>query len=162
MKARIPKTIRNTVISIFVLVLLFIAGGVAYVLITDRSTPKQRPIAAAAKAETDPVLKPTPPAANAPEGVSVEAVMSPVAAGSNSSITARTNAGSACTIAVSYNGVQSTDSGLTAKTADAYGNVTWTWTVNSSVPVGTWPIKVTCTYHGRSGVVQSTYQVTKQ
>jgi hypothetical protein len=88
-------------------------------------------------------------------------VTSPIAAGSNSSITVRTNAGSTCAVTVSYNGAPSTDSGLTPKTADAYGNVTWTWTVNSSVPAGSWPVKVTCTYHGRSGVVISNFQVTK-
>ncbi|HEY5152727.1 MAG TPA: hypothetical protein VII55_02010 [Candidatus Saccharimonadales bacterium] len=161
MKSRIPKTVRNTIISIFLLLLLFIGAGIAYVLIADRSTPKAVPVAAVAKPDTDSTPKPTPPSANAPEGVSVESVTSPVAAATNSSITARTNAGSTCTIVVSYNGGQSTDSGLTSRTADAYGNVTWTWTVGSAVPAGTWPINVTCTYHGRSGVVQSSYQVTK-
>lgn len=162
MKARVPKTVRKTAISVVILLVLFVVAGMAYVLITDRSSAK--PVSKAAPANTaspTALPKPTQPAPNAAEGVAVETVTSPVAAGSNASISISTNAGSVCTILVTYNGVPSTDSGLAAKAPDPYGGVTWTWTVGNSVPPGTWPIKVTCTYHGRSGVALSNMQVTK-
>lgn len=162
MKVRIPRVIRRTIISVVVLVILFLAAGVAYVLIADGNV--SHPPAATPKksADQEPSLpKPVAPAANAQEGVSVETVTSPVAAGSNAAITVSTNAGSKCSITVTYNGVKSTDSGLAPKTADAYGTVNWTWTVGGSVPAGNWPIEVTCVYNGRSGVSASSLQVTK-
>ena len=157
---RIPRTLRRTIITMVALLLLFIISGVAYVLISDRENAKSAP-ATVPPAEVLPLPKPTPPGINAPEGAAVETLTSPVSAGSNSSITIATNAGSACTISVSYNNVPSTDSGLAPKTADVYGNVNWTWTVDSSAPVGTWPVKVTCVYHGRSGVVIGNLEVAK-
>jgi len=158
---RIFKAIRKIVISFVVLAVLFVGAGVVYVLIADS---KATPLAAPKKVvqQQAPTLpKPVAPAANSPEGASIESPPMPVTPGSNDSIIAMTNAGSKCSISVIYNGVQSTDSGLAPKTADAYGNVTWTWTVGSSVPVGNWPINVTCVYNGRSGVVASSVQVNK-
>jgi hypothetical protein len=160
LKLRISRTVRKTMITIILLLVLFIGAGVTYVLITDRSTNKHELPPVSASLDQSPLPKAVAPGPNAPEGVGVELVTSPVTAGSNASITVSTNAGSACTITVSYNGVKSSDSGLVPKVADAYGNVTWTWTVISSVPAGTWPINVSCVYHGRTGVVTSSYQVT--
>ncbi len=77
----------------------------------------------------------------------------------NASIIIRTNAGSKCVIAVVYDKTASSDSGLGSKTADEYGIASWTWTVESSVPIGKWPVKVTCVYNGRSAVVQGNLQV---
>lgn len=156
------RTVRKVVLSVVVLVMLFVAAGVAYTFIVGRSGPKQVPKPVSAKsAETPLAVKPVAPAPNAPVGVAVGMITSPVTAGSNASITARTVAGAACTISVTYNGVASKDSGLSAKTADVYGVVNWTWTVEGSVPPGTWPVKMACTYHGRSGVVDTNLQVTK-
>ncbi len=161
MKLRIPKVIRKIVISFIVLVVLFVAAGVVYVLVTD-GKPTPPPPAKKVVQQVPALPKPVAPGANSPEGVSIESPPLPVTPGSNDSVTAMTDAGSKCSISVVYNGVQSTDSGLAPKTADAYGNVSWTWTVGSSVPVGTWPVNVTCVYNGRSGVMDSTVQVTKQ
>jgi hypothetical protein len=161
MKVYIPKTVRKTIIVIAILIVFFIAIGIIYVFITDRNVNHSPVAAPTNNVESSSIPKPTPPGANAQEGVAVESVTSPVNAGSNASESIITNAGSNCTIIVSYNGVQSSDSGLTSKIADTYGSVTWTWTVESSVPLGNWPIKVTCTYHGRSAVVDSSLQVIK-
>lgn len=134
---------------------LFIGGGVVYTLMADNPGPTK---AAAPKAQ-EPLqhtLKPVQPAANAPEGVAVGSLTTPVKVGTNASIIINTNAGSTCSISVIYNsGVPSTDSGLAPKLADAYGVVSWSWTVPASTPPGNWPVKVTCLYHGRSGVVEA-------
>jgi hypothetical protein len=139
-----------------------VAAGVAYVYISGRSeTKNQASEAPATTQDSSPLPKPVPPGPNAPEGVAVAALTSPVKIGSNASLTVLTNAGSKCSLTVTYNGTLSTDSGLVPKTADAYGNVSWTWTITSSVPAGSWPIKVTCVYNGRSAVVQADQVVTK-
>ena len=162
LRTHIPKTIRKVTFTIIVLLFIFVVAGIAYVFITDHFSTKILPaISTNNAAQSSPLPKPVAPGSNSPEGVAVQTVISPVSVGSNSSITVNTNAGSVCTITVTYNGIQSTDSGLSSKIADAYGNVTWTWTVETGVPVGSWPIKVTCTYHNRSAVVLSTVQVTK-
>jgi hypothetical protein len=95
------------------------------------------------------------------EQAALQALTSPVKAGQNSSVNVKTNATSTCTINVSYNNVASKDSGLTPKVADAYGNVSWSWTVDPTAPVGSWPVKVTCVYRGRSAVVIGNLQVIK-
>lgn len=87
--------------------------------------------------------------------------MSPVKAGSNTTISVKTTPKATCSISVVYAGAASTDSGLAPKKADAYGEASWTWTVGASVPAGSWPVKVTCTYKAKSGVVQQSLQVTR-
>ncbi len=151
---------RNVVVSVLVLLLLFVAAGVIYVLLADQH-PSVAAVATPAPTPTDPVIKPHAPAANAKEGAAVQTITSPVAQGSNAAITVGTNATSTCSISVVYNNVPSKDSGLMNKTADAYGIVSWSWTVEPTVPVGSWPVTVSCTYHGRSAVVQSNLVVTK-
>jgi hypothetical protein len=154
------KTIIKTAVAIVVLLVLFVGGGIAYVFISDEYGAKHAPQPApAAPAPAASSIKPKQPSPDAREGAAVESLTSPVSAGSNANIIVRTNAGSACTISVTYNGKASTDSGLAQATADAYGNVSWTWTVDATAPVGKWPVKVTCVYHGRSGVVQGDLEV---
>lgn len=161
MRQRLPRPIRHALISGTVLIVLFIAAGIIYTFVADRTGSKPPPARAATAESSIAEPKPTPPSPNAPEGVSVSSLTSPVAAGSNAALTVQTNPGSTCTIAVVYNGVASKDSGLAAKPVGAYGVVTWSWTVEPTVPPGSWPVAVTCVYHGRSGVVQTNLQVTK-
>jgi hypothetical protein len=156
------RTVRNIAITVVVLLVLFVGAGVGYLYITGNSndtnanqTPPPPP------PETG-LPKPVKPAPNAPENAAVEVLTSPVAVGSNASISVKTNAGSTCTISVTYNNVPSKDSGLITKNSDDYGNVTWAWTVDKTAPVGTWPVKVTCVYNisKKSAVVVGNLQVT--
>ncbi len=162
LRLHVPKVVVRTIVSIVVLAVLFAGGGIAYVYYSGKYV---KPTSPAVKAETTPaepvIPKPVAPGPNAPEGVALQAISSPVKVGSNASIDITTNATSACAILVTYNEKPSTDSGLSSKVADAYGRVSWTWTVGSSVPAGSWPVKVTCVYHGRSGVLINNIQVTK-
>ena len=157
---RAAKKLRNIVVSVLILIVLFAAAGFAYTFFIGGNTAKPADTPKPA-ANTEPGdIKPTPPAANAKVGAAIGSVMSPVAAGSNTSVNARTLAGAQCSIIVTYNGVASHDSGLETKTADAYGVVSWTWTVGSGVPAGTWPIKITCVKGAQSAVVDGSLQVT--
>lgn len=161
--ARMPRSVRRTFTSIVVMLILIVAGGIAYVYYADRNTPKKTTAdTTAASYQAPSIPKPHAPQPTAAEQAAVESVYSPVAIGQNTSITIQTNIGSTCTIAVTYNNVPAKDSGLAPKHADDWGNVTWAWTINSSVPVGNWPIKVLCTYtNGKTAMVESAIQVTK-
>lgn len=156
------KSVRNACISAAVLLVLLVGGGVAY---TYFMGPDGTQLGAqAASVVTSPEAgapKPVKPAPNAKESASVQSITSPVTPGSNTSIIVKSNAGSKCSVAVVYGTTPSTDSGLTPKVADEYGNVSWTWTVGSSVPLGTWPVTVTCVYNTRSAVVKGDLVVQK-
>jgi hypothetical protein len=161
-KIRVPKVVRNTLLSIFILVLLCGALGVAYTFYMGQQAPPKAADAAPVSQVTEPVIKPTKPSPKAPESASVQALTSPVAPGSNASIDIKTLAGSTCKIAVVYNNVPSTDSGLTPKVADDFGTVGWSWTVGPATPLGKWPVTVTCSLTNRTAVVQGTLEVSKQ
>jgi hypothetical protein len=144
-----------------VLIILFAGAGVAYVYYTgkDSNAKDEQPLTAPEVKRALP--KPRMPGPNAPVGVAVESLTTPVAQGANASLIIKTNATSTCKIVVAYNNVPAKDSGLADKVADDYGLVTWTWTVDPTAAPGSWPVKVTCGYHGKTGFVQTTLQVTK-
>jgi hypothetical protein len=157
---KIPRGVRSALLSVVILIVLFVLAGTAYTLFLGQSGPPpdkttSKPAQAAYSAP-----KPVAPAPNAPVGVSVDSLLSPVSAGSNTSLQVKTTPTASCAVSVVYNGVASTDSGLAPKVADAYGIAGWTWTVGAAVPAGSWPITVTCSYNTKSGVVKTNLQVT--
>ncbi|HEX5394883.1 MAG TPA: hypothetical protein VFW52_00800 [Candidatus Saccharimonadales bacterium] len=158
-RRNILKTVRNVVLSIIMLLLLFAAAGVAYVRFVGNNS-KQASIAKT----TPPPSQLSLPAAHkpdpkAPVGVALQSLYSPVKAGQNTSISVKTTPQAKCTIKVTYDGKPSTDSGLAPKFADNYGSATWSWTVEKSVPKGKWPVAVTCVYNKHSGFLQKDLQV---
>lgn len=154
-KARLLKSVRNIAISIAVLLVVVVGGGVAYTWYVGQDTTDDSiMVAAPVEPVAAPVIKPTKPAADAKQSAAVQILTSPVAPGSNASITVKTNARSDCTIKVEYNKVPSTDSGLGLRKADDFGIVSWTWTVEESVPVGTWPVDVTCAFNDQTAMVR--------
>jgi hypothetical protein len=138
------KTIRNTAITVAVLLFLLIGVGVGYTWYMG-----QQPVAVPALVTTDEPVSQVPKhldaSVNVPESVSIQSITTPVAPGSNASVIVKTNPASNCTIVVEYNKVPSKDSGLAPKVSDEYGTLTWAWTVEETVPVGTWPVHITCT-----------------
>lgn len=157
--ARIPRPVRNIIISVVVLIVLSIVGGTVYTLLMDQK-PNNTSKPTALSAPTYTAAKPPKVSPKIPEGVAVESVTSPVNIGSNASIYIRTNPKSKCAIFVKYaNGKQSQDSGLAPKTADSYGSVAWSWTVNGSASLGDGSATVTCLSHGHSGVVKADLKV---
>jgi hypothetical protein len=161
MKTRILKFLRNTLISIVALLVLALGGGAAY---TWYMGQQELPVATAAapiEPKNNPVVTPTKPAPDAKMSASVQMITSPVAPGSNASITVKSNAGSNCTIKVIYDKIESKDSGLAAKVADEFGMVSWSWTVEATAPVGKWPVKVTCANAKNSAMVQGDLKIEK-
>lgn len=153
----VGRTIAKISLSVVAIIVLLVGVGLAYTYYfgpteadtanNQSQTPLTAPVA--------PNVQPTKPAADTKVGASVSALTSPVAPGSNTSISIRTTPGSKCVISVTYNDVASTDSGLTPKVADEYGAISWTWTVGKDVPVGKWPVEVTCVYNTKSAVVKA-------
>jgi len=92
-------------------------------------------------------------------GVSVQALTSPIKHGSEASITVKTNQRALCKIRVEYNKVASTDENLVDKNADEFGLVRWDWYVEDSVPIGKWPVEVTCYKNEKSGYVKGDLNV---
>jgi hypothetical protein len=157
---RIPKRVRNVSISVAVLLIIFLSIGVLYTFRIDRGEAGNVEVAPHISEVSSVSPKPRLPSPNASEGVAVDVIDSPVKRGADTSVSVSTNAGSTCTILVAYNGVVAKSTGLAPTTADDYGLASWTWPVGNTVPIGTWPVKITCTYNGRSGVVDTSLQVT--
>lgn len=152
-KAIAKRKTRNTAIATTVLLVLLVAAGVAYTWYMDQ---KPQPASTKAAATEEPVaspIKPTTPKPGTQESAAIEYLSSPVAPGGQASVNVKTVAASSCTISVTYNNVASTDAGLKMKAADDFGNVEWDWTVGKSVPAGTWPVRVTCAWQGKTAVV---------
>lgn len=154
-KAKLLRKVRNITISVVALLVLVVGGGVGYTwYVGQNETASIAAIPVPVDPTPAPVIKPTKPAPDAKQSAAVQMLTSPVAPGSNASITVKTNAESDCTISVKYNDIASTDSGLKPKKADDFGIVSWTWTVEPSVPVGKWPVEVNCAYNDQSAMVR--------
>jgi hypothetical protein len=94
-----------------------------------------------------PSPKPTPPRSSpVPIRTPITFVNGPLTAAPNQIVTlyVKTAKKTYCTIEVDYSSGASTAQGLTPKTSDASGNVSWTWKVGGSTKAGTWPITVSC------------------
>ena len=81
----------------------------------------------------------------------IVSVTSPVLAGSNATLVAKTTPGANCIIAVYYSSGASEAQGLTAQPADANGDVSWTWKVGPNTQKGSYRIEVTASLGGQSG-----------
>lgn len=160
MRIRISRSVRNAAISTVALLVLLFGGGVVYTWYVGQQEVKDTTaIAAPVELVLPSVAKPSPQAANAKASASVQSLTSPVAPGSNASVTIKTNPFAECTVVVEYNKIASKDSGLGPKVADDFGTVSWTWTVEASVPVGKWPVTVTCAHNELTAVVQEDLEV---
>lgn len=151
----IIKFIIKTLISAVILIILAVAAGVLYTWYVGQQDNSKYIDKAKEPVVTKTTVKaPVQQAANAKASASVQSLTSPVNPGSNAGVTVRTNPEATCKITVVYNKIASKDSGLVDKKADEYGMVDWTWTVEESVPVGKWPVTVTCSLdEKRSAVV---------
>jgi len=151
---------RNIALTIVALLLLLAIGGVAYTYFVGPSDLTEVEETEEESQDFKQLAKPSEPAFDAPVGVSRQALTSPVAPGSNASLTVRTLKDALCTITVEYNEAASEDSGLTPKVADEYGNASWAWTVEPNVPEGEWPIEVECVRNDKSGALVVDLEVT--
>lgn len=155
MKKQLKKTILKVFLSAAVILLVLVGAGIIYTWVIAKINPLESTVEQppAVKSSAPAIIEPAKPAENVPVGVSVQSVTSPIAPGSNVTLIIRTRPLATCKITVVYDKVTSHDSGLADKKADDFGIVSWTWTVEDSVPVGKWPATVTCIYKDKSGMV---------
>lgn len=149
---KVAKTAIKISVSALILLTLIIGAGIGYVWYTGQNNQDELAKQTVEAVKPEAVIAPVKQADDANVGASVQSLTTPVVPGTNSSITVKTNPEAKCTISVTYNKIPSKDSGLIPKVADEYGVVDWSWTVESTVPIGKWPVKVTCTKGKKSGV----------
>jgi hypothetical protein len=149
---------KTIILSTGAILLVMVAVGAAYTWYNGQQPPAE----AHATASTEPQAKQIRariPSKNTQESAAVQVLTSPVAPGENAMISVKTNAGSTCRIAVVYNNVPETDSGLISRKADSFGTVSWAWTVPKGTPLGSWPVTVTCQFYDKSAVVSQDLRV---
>ena len=145
------RTISTIAIVLLVFALLLVSAGLIYVWYIGQHTEVK---VTQNKSTLKRDVLPPPVRDDSPVGAAISVFTSPTAPGSNASITVRTKPKAACNIAVTYDKDKSVDSGLIPKTADEYGVVSWSWTIEPNRPVGTWPVDITCALNGKSGYVR--------
>lgn len=155
MKVRIPKAVRNTFIGIVVCLLVAIGAGVGYVWYTGQD--ESQVLAATTETEKPaarPFGAPIAPNPDNPVGASVQMISSPVKPGGDVSLIVKTTPTATCKIVAKYNNIVSQNPSLVEKSADDYGAVNWDWTLEAGVPLGTWPVDVTCSFAEKSAMVR--------
>lgn len=137
--------------------------GLVYVWYMGKTHPIEQAAAPTSTTTTKTVTTPVVDE-NVPVGVAIQTLTTPVQRGGNSSISIKTRPKAACSIQVTYSltgdkDKVSRDGGLIPKDADDYGVASWTWTVETSRPVGSWPVEVTCAYKAKWGYGKEMLQV---
>jgi hypothetical protein len=109
--------------------------------------------------EADPVRAAGPTVAASEEGLTLQSLSNPVAAGADATIRLLAAPDTECTIEyVTPAGTASDARGLVPRTTDARGNVSWTWTIGSLTAPGSGTVRVDC--GGAKG--EWSFQVTRQ
>lgn len=154
-QSRVVKSLRNLTIGVLVLALLI--GGV-YVALLWLNKPKvaSAPAPDATNKDNPSFLTPHKPPKDVAIGSSIQSISSPIAPGSNASLTLRTTESAVCNIKVvrldaeMREAQRVTDSGLGDKTADDFGIVTWTWTMPADAAIAKWQADINCTRDSKS------------
>ncbi len=156
------KKLWRSVIGTVTILLILVGGGAAYTWWMGRHAKVAPAVESATTTQSEkPFFEPTAPDPKANVGVGIQVLTSPLAPGSNASISVHTYPDATCTIDVKYNEVAAVDTGLHPKTADKYGLATWSWSVPEDTPLGTWPVWVRCAHHDKNGQVRGDLVVVK-
>jgi len=94
----------------------------------------------------------------ATQGIEIVSLTSPIARGSNATITIKTTPNILCAITVYYKSGASKASGLEPKNSDGNGSCTWSWKVGSRTTPGDWKIVLTAEGVGQ---IETYFTVTK-
>jgi flagellar capping protein FliD len=106
-------------------------------------------------------IKKTEPAKETPLALQITSVTSTVVAGEKATLIAKTAPGALCKISVYYTSTKSAADGLLDKTAEASGNVSWTWRVGTDMAAGSYRIEVTSTLGEKHASQTVNFTVTK-
>ena len=155
------RSVRNFFIGVIALSVIAFAIGAVYIWYIGRNGDDRFSNMQTGDTVKAPTLQASKVDENANVGVALQMISSPVTPGSEASISVRTNREAKCTIAVVYDKTTSKDTGLIEKTANEFGGVDWTWTVDKNAAIGKWPVTVTCKKNNKSGVYAADLQVVK-
>jgi predicted nucleic acid-binding Zn ribbon protein len=161
---RTSKVLRKTIISSIALVILFAGAGFGYTYYIDKqNSTALKSSTNAADQQQGQTITPSKPSPNAPEDASLEVLTTPIARSQTDMVSIKTQAYSTCSIGVTYlGGLIAHDPGLTPKTADDFGSVSWNWTISPTAPIGQGSVKITCNFYKKSAMVEGNFQVTAQ
>jgi len=126
------------------------------------STPTPPPLTPTPEPATPtppPAAQETPTPAPVTLSLQIVSVTSPVSKGANATAVAQTSPGASCSITVTYKSGPSQAQGLVPKTADASGQVSWTWKVGTNTTPGDWPIDIACSFGGQSQSAHTSFTV---
>lgn len=152
------RLVRNIVVAVVAVTVCVAIAGTAYLFFSQRQVNATTANASTPSGQST-LHSRALPAANAKEGVAIEALQPEARAGSTMSVVAVTNATSLCSITVDLSVVAPTDVSLAPRTADSYGTVSWSWSVRESAPIGNKTLTITCKYGKSTGVVMGSFAV---
>jgi len=87
---------------------------------------------------------------NPPLVLEVKSLTSPVVQGTKTTLVVKADPGARVAVVVKLPAGQKIPSGLGEKTAAKDGSVSWTWTVDKTLPAGSYPVQVTSLYQGKT------------
>jgi competence protein ComEC len=124
------------------------------------STPTPTPATPTPTPTSSSTATPTPTSTATPGGgggVTITSITRPIKRGLSATLTASTYASANCTIVyVTPSGTTSSAAGLSPKTADPAGDVSWMWTIGGSTTPGTGTVTVTCNGQSASTPIEIT------
>lgn len=91
--------------------------------------------------------------------VALVSITSPVNHGNLATVSVKTAPRAMCRITVTYKSGPSRAKGLSPKTSDGHGMVSWTWLVGARTTPGTWPVSVSCNAGAQTGTLQTSILV---
>lgn len=148
---------RRMVIAIIVLLFLFAIAGVVYAWYMGRN-PENRVVETEAPATVAKKAEPYQPPADAAVYIVLQSITTPVTIGSTATVTIKTNPKAVCEIVLTVDKKRVSDTALIPKTADEYGLVQWSWTVEANS--GKWPVEMTCANEGgKSGYYKAELEI---
>lgn len=159
--SRAARALRRSLFAFAILLILVVIAGVLYTWYMS-----QQPLPPTVQQQTlspAKTLKMTPktPDPDAPVGVVLQSLTTPLKPPANAALNIKTTPGAACKIDVKYNNVAAQDAGLVPKIADEFGLVQWTWSVPSGIVPGKWPVEATCANTKNSGYYRAELEVTQ-
>lgn len=111
------------------------------------------------KTETEPTTPEPEPEPEPELSLEIISVTSPIDRGSEATLMAKTAPRAECSIVVHYKSGISEAVGLESKTADAEGNVSWSWKVGSRTTPDTYRIVVTASSEGKTVSRETQFEV---
>jgi hypothetical protein len=158
-KHRLPRGVSRVLTSALVLLFVIVILGVVYVYFSGSSGPlpsqEDKPIEEISTS----TIKPQKPSEAVPESASVTLISTPVKPGAAMDMAVQTLPQSKCQASVSSKSTRQAVAGPKPAIADDFGAASWNWTISKSSPAGEYSVEITCSYHKKVAVVDTSFTV---